>query len=298
LGDYDYAGGGVLIMLFKEAVPEYLYNLVLEDGLNIPIKTRQLKQHIILYFEDYDLTAIRKLYIEAFKRHFREKGFSPATVNRYLSTLSNFLNKLVEYGWLDRIPCKAPKYREDNIRSRYLLPAEIEALRKAAANDTCPIIEPFIRIALGSAMRRMEILTMELANVHLEHQEIFIPKAKTGARTQPITKTLARYLAKYIPSQCKPDQRFLFPVNSSTGHRMEIEKPFYLVVTKAGLDRYEVTRRTLRYNFITHLVQAGVDLPTVQRFSGHSSIQRVFRYSHQSKDHLHDTLKKLDRHFN
>jgi hypothetical protein len=24
----------------------------------------------------------------------------------------------------------------------------------------------------------------------------------------------------------------------------------------------------------------------------------VFRYSHQSKDHLHDTLKKLDRHFN
>ncbi|MDH4378683.1 MAG: site-specific integrase [Vampirovibrionales bacterium] len=282
-------------MLFKEAVPQYLHNLALEDGLNIPIKTRQLKQHITPYFGDFDLSALRKLDIEAFKRHLREKDFSPATVNRYLSTLSNFLNKSVEYGWLDRIPCKAPKYREDNIRSRYLLPAEIEALRKASANDTCPIIEPFIRIALGSAMRRMEILSIELANIHLAHQEIFIPKAKTGARTQPITKTLARYLAKYIPSQCKPEQRFLFPANSSTGHRMEIEKPFYRVVTKAGLDRYEVTRHTLRHTAITHLVQAGVDLPTVQRFSGHRSIQMVFRYSHQSKDHLHNALGKLDK---
>jgi site-specific recombinase XerD len=60
------------------------------------------------------------------------------------------------------------------------------------------------------------------------------------------------------------------------------------------LDPTKVCRHTLRHTAITHLVQAGVDLPTVQRFSGHKSIHMVFRYSHQSKDHLHGALDKMD----
>jgi integrase len=281
-------------MNFGEAIPQYLHNLELEDGLNIPIKTRQLRQHITPYFKAMDLAAIRKIDIEAFKRHMREKSFSPASINRYLATLSNVLHKAVEYGWLDKVPCKIIKYREDNIRTRYLLPNEIDALLIAAKADRSAIIEPFVRIALGSAMRRMEILSIELANIHLDTQEIYIPKAKTGARTQPITASLADYLAGYISNHCKSNQTYLFPANSSTGHRMEIEKPFYRVVEAAGLDRYEVSRHTLRHTAITHLVQAGVDLPTVQRFSGHRSIHMVFRYSHQSNDHLRQSLALLE----
>ena len=51
-----------------------------------------------------------------------------------------------------------------------------------------------------------------------------------------------------------------------------IEKPFRRVVKTAGMNPKEVVRHTLRHTAITHLVQAGVDLPTVQRISGHKPL--------------------------
>ena len=144
-------------------------------------------------------------------------------------------------------------------------------------------------------MRRMEILSLEVANIHCREREIYIPKAKTGARTQPMTGSLANYLESYIQPSIAPHQKYLFPSEKSQkGFRQEIEKPFRRVVLAAGLDPKQVCRHTLRHTAITHLVQLGVDLPTVQRFSGHRSLHMIFRYSHQSKEHIHWALDQLD----
>ncbi|MEZ4575790.1 MAG: tyrosine-type recombinase/integrase, partial [Vampirovibrionales bacterium] len=43
---------------------------------------------------------------------------------------------------------------------------------------------------------------------------------------------------------------------------------------------------TLRHTAITHLVQAGIDLPTVKRISGHKTLRMVERYSHQNGEHI------------
>ena len=89
--------------------------------------------------------------------------------------------------------------------------------------------------------------------------------AKAGAREQPITRHLPEILEAYLGA-AEGDQQWLFPARRSlTGHTMNIEKPFRRVVAAAGLDVRQVVRHTLRHTAITHLVQAGVDLPTVQR---------------------------------
>ena len=56
----------------------------------------------------------------------------------------------------------------------------------------------------------------------------------------------------------------------------------------------EVTRHTLRHTAITHLVQSGVDLPTVQRISGHKTLAMVARYSHQSGEHISAAMGLLE----
>jgi len=56
----------------------------------------------------------------------------------------------------------------------------------------------------------------------------------------------------------------------------------------------EVVRHTLRHTAITHLVQAGVDLPTVKRISGHKTLAMVERYSHQSGEHNQAAMDKLE----
>jgi integrase len=280
---------------FTQAAEQYLENLELENGRNIPDKKKKLEQQIVPYFGDMPLESINRFEIERFKRHLLAQGLKESTVNRYLAVISQLFHKAVEWDWLVKIPCRVIKYGENNIRTRYLEAQEIERLLEAAAKDECPVIEPFIRIALGTAMRKSEILSIQIENINCARREIFIPKAKCGARMQPMTAGLAAYLENYLKTKTESGQTYLFPAKRSiSGYRQEIEKPFYRVVEVAGLDRYEVCRHTLRHTAITHLVQAGVDLPTVQRFSGHKTIQMVFRYSHQSTDHLHWALDKME----
>ena len=69
------------------------------------------------------------------------------------------------------------------------------------------------------------------------------------------------------------------------------------MVKAAGLDPKEIVRHTLRHTAISHLVQAGVDLPTVQRMSGHKNLQMVERYSHQNEEHIRAAMDKLERRY-
>ena len=52
---------------------------------------------------------------------------------------------------------------------------------------------------------------------------------------------------------------------------------------------------TLRHTAITHLVQAGVDLPTVKRISGHKTLAMVERYSHQNGEHIRAAMDTLGK---
>jgi integrase len=160
-----------------------------------------------------------------------------------------------------------------------------------------------MRIGLETGMRRMEILRIRLEHIDPAQRIIYIPKAKAGARTQPITAELASYLRTLLDQataeqdQDNPKQTWLFPADSKTGHIVAIEKPFRRVVAAAGLDPKVVVRHTLRHTVISHLVQAGVDLPTVQRISGHKTLSMVLRYSHQSGEHLHAAMDRLTQRY-
>lgn len=73
--------------------------------------------------------------------------------------------------------------------------------------------------------------------------------------------------------------------------------PFRRVVAAAGLDPDEVVRHTLRHTAITHLVQAGLDLPTVKRISGHKTLIMVERYAHANGAHIKAAMDKLDERY-
>lgn len=49
----------------------------------------------------------------------------------------------------------------------------------------------------------------------------------------------------------------------------------------------------LRHTFVSHLVMAGVDLPTVQKLAGHASIATTMRYAHLAPGHKQLAVQKL-----
>jgi len=302
---------------FQEAASRYLEELARLNGKDLLEKHRRLHLHLMPFFGHLELCKINSLEVERYKRQRREepslrggvrrgrgseqsrpaneaKLTSSATVNRELAVLSHLLNRAVEWGWIASRPVRIARFSEPPTRFEYLTSEEIARLITHASQDPHPYILPFVVIALHSAMRAGEILSLRREQVDLDKQVIHLPRAKTGARDVPVSRDLAQYLERYLKSRL-PDSEWLFPApRSKCGHTREIVKPWDRVIKAAGLAGRHITRHTLRHTAITHLVQAGVDLPTVQRISGHKTFQMVFRYAHQNQQHVQDALSKLD----
>jgi integrase len=214
-----------------------------------------------------------------------------------LAALSHLFTKAIEWGWTDKRPAKISRFKEEQVRITYLAVDQIKRLIECAQQDQNMQVYPFIVIGLETAMRKMEILSIRREHVDLQRRTIFIPKAKAGAREQPITAHLAGFLAEYIEA-LPIDTPWLFPSpDAKEGHTVDVRKPFRRVVTAAGLDPDEVVRHTLRHTAITHLVQAGVDLPTVKRISGHKTLIMVERYAHQNGSHIQAAMDKLEERY-
>ena len=142
-------------------------------------------------------------------------------------------------------------------------------------------------------MRLMEVLSMRRENVDFERRRIFIPAAKGGAREQPITEHLAVFLAEHIAA-LPEGVPWLFPSErAARGHTVYIRKAYQRAVKAAGLDPKAIVPHTLRHTAISHLVQLGVDLPTVKRISGHKTLAMVERYAHQNGTHIQAAMDKL-----
>ena len=51
----------------------------------------------------------------------------------------------------------------------------------------------------------------------------------------------------------------------------------------------------MRHTAITNLVKAGVDLPTIQKISGHKTLAMVLRYTHVHGRHIDEAIKAIGR---
>jgi len=291
------------------AAPLYIERLRQEGGRDIEMKRKRLEQHVMPFFGEQPLSRIASYDIERYKKHRLAEPINtrkrmtageaapltkPATVNRELAALSHLLSKAHEWGWMDRATVRIQRLKEDPGRIAYLTTEQAEALIGAAKGDQNAQIYAFILIGLHTSMRKSEILSIRRADLDLSNRTINIPKAKAGARQQPISEAVAELLRTMLET-LPPGTPWLFPsVASRSGHTQDVRKAFMRCVVAAGLDPTRVVRHTLRHTAITHLVQAGVDLPTVKRISGHKTLAMVERYAHQSGAHIAQAMDKLN----
>ncbi len=128
-------------------------------------------------------------------------------------------------------------------------------------------------------------------------RRLFIPHAKAGEREQPITSELAEILQK--EQEIRSDREawiFRSPhSDSAAGHGARMDRPFRDAVIRAGLDPAPVTPHIMWHTAITKLVQAGIDLPTIQRISGHKTVAMVLRYTHVHGQHIDQAIRAISR---
>lgn len=304
--------GRKIALGFREACEKYLHRLEEEGGKDIAAKRRRLHQHLEPFFGDTPLLKISSFDVERYKKQRAQETALPGgeklkpkdesklkltskgTINRELAVLSHLFNKAIEWGWIPARPARIRRLQEEQGRITYLTVEQIKRVIECAKQDQNPQIYPFIVVGLETSMRKMEILSIRREHVELQRQIIYIPKAKAGAREQPITKHLAKFLEGYMAA-LPEGTPWLFPsLSAKEGHAVDIRKAYRRVIAEAGLDPDQVVRHTLRHTAITHLVQAGVDLPTVKRISGHKTLAMVERYAHANGQHIQTAMEKLE----
>lgn len=290
--------GRKTVLTLASAVDQYIERLGEENGKDLKAKKRRLNQHVVPCLGQKPLSQIASFDIERFKKQRIEEKAENGTINRELAALSHLLTKAVDWNWISHKPCAIKRLKEKPARIVYLTVEQARRLVEVAKQDQNICVYPFIVIGLETGMRKMEILSIRLRDIYLERCIIHIPQAKAGSREQPITKHLADFLKGYIDA-AKPGQEYLFDsVAAACRYVTNIEEPFRRVVKAAGLDPKQIVRHTLRHTAITHLVQAGVDLPTVKRISGHKTLSMVERYSHQNGAHIQTAMEKLQERYN
>lgn len=88
---------------------------------------------------------------------------------------------------------------------------------------------------------------------------------------------------------------FLFPNRAGDGPIAEkmVQRTYHAARTAAGI-AHGGGIHTLRHSFATHLLEAGVDLHTLQRLLGHGHLGTTMRYLHLARSHLTGTTSPLE----
>lgn len=114
--------------------------------------------------------------------------------------------------------------------------------------------------------------------------------------TFPLSTAAVEVLRTWRKQQGEPKSGLVFPARN--GKRMSstaMQKPWATIRKMAGLPD-DLVLYTLRHNFASQLVMAGVDLLTVSKLMAHSDIQTtIAHYAHLRPDHTRDAVEVVAR---
>lgn len=272
-----------------------------------PLRQRMLED---LQIRRYSPTTIRIYlhWIAEFARHFgkppdrlgaehirqyqlfliKEKKVSRPTFVQVVCALRFFythtLNRKIS---MERIPFPRRERKLPLILSR----AEVQALIEAASSLRQRTV---LAIMYGSGLRVSEVAQLKVTAIDSTRQVLWVRGGKGRKDRQTLLPAkLLELLRCYWRNQRPSD--WLFPSAHSDGPISA--KAIYLACRKAartaGLNK-AIHPHSLRHAFATHLLEAGVNLRTIQILLGHANLETTARYLHVADVSVRSTQSPLD----
>ncbi len=213
--------------------------------------------------------------IQAYLLHlYREKGFSHSTCNVAVAGLRFFYHvTLRRQSTSFVIPAAREPLKLPEILTRDELTRLFSLTRR-------PTHRALLLTTYAAGLRASEAVALQLRDLDGERGVIRVRQGK-GARDR--TTLLSPYLLEALREywrQERPDP-WLFPSRHERGHLCAgAAKHLYAKAKeRAGIEK-PGGLHTLRHTFATHLLEAGVDLHTLQRLLGHKSLRSTACYLH------------------
>ena len=194
---------------------------------------------------------------------------SPQTVTHELNLLHRaYVIATTEWGVV--LPKGVPRTARPPLprgRGTRIRPNQIDLIVQSTGSEQLKNIVP---LAVETAMRRSELLSIRWEDVDLDRRSIYLDKTKNGlSRTVPLSPRAVQVIQGMLQARTGP----LFTLAASS-----VTQAFQRAVERAGLDH--VRFHDLRHEATSRLFERGLNVIEVARITGHVTLSMLDRYTH------------------
>lgn len=227
-----------------------------------------------------------------------EKRYADATLRIVYSGLKAFYQKTLSRDWQTLTLLRAGRHGR--------LPTVL-TLEEVGRIVRCAVPlrnQIFLYTVYSCGLRLNEALSLEVGDIDRTRMMLHVHRGK-GARDRyvPLPKRTLAALEQYW--RIHRHKKLLFPAPGRGGKfglgnallpmpDTTVSGAMRKAVERTGINKKHVSIHTLRHCYATHLLEAGVALPTIQRYLGHTSIETTLVYVHLTAAGQKDAQEKIN----
>jgi len=241
-----------------------------------------------------DISEISFQIIRTWIASLLERGISPRSVNRKISTLKSYFKFLIREGAIVENPMMkvvAPK-------SKKRLPVFIEEDQIASLLNEVRFEEGFvgqrnkliIELFYVTGIRLSELINIRTSDVDFNNQLIKVLGKRNKERLIPLSSSMVDSLSNFIEKN--QQNQFLF--TNLDGKKL-YTKLVYRLVNKYIGKISSVNKKSphiLRHTFATHMLNNGADINAIKELLGHANLSATQVYTHNTIEKLKTVYKQ------
>ena len=250
--------------------------------------------------------ALRYHHTAAVRAVLMEK-YSPATANKMLCGLRRVLEEAKKLDLMSASDYKAAVELRSipgshGLRGRALTSGEIAALMKVCSGDSSPTgirDAALLAILRGGGLRRMEVVNLDMCDFSPDTRAISIRNGKGGKdRMVYLSLRACDVVSKWLAFRGSAPGPLLSAI--SRGKRVLMRRltsqAVLFILQKRGEEAgvAAFSAHDFRRTYISDLLEAGVDIVTVQRLAGHNDPATTSRYDRRGETVLRRASELLD----
>ena len=276
-------------MLFYDVAQEYLAKEK-ENLAPLSVRTYYWNLKKIQYFRpDLECDGIDESVIREFRNHLQERGDKPSTVNKALSVLRIFTNKMIADGLVSGNPFEKVKVGRVYTRRGFLTVRELKSLylnfmdRRRFLTETEQDVMRVFLFSCFTGLRYSDLLS-------LNANEIFDWKIrkqmhKTG---DPVYVPIPLQARLLLPEKMPDGPVFRVVENS------HFNRTLRSAAKKLGYYKH-IHCNLARHTFATTCITLGIPLPATSKLLGHRNLDTTLIYAKFVDTFLDKEMKKWNR---
>jgi site-specific recombinase XerD len=226
--------------------------------------------------------------VRAFLVHLAGQQVSFGLFNQTRAALVFFYRVTLGRDWaFDRIGCQKQPKRLPVVLSQAEIARFFAAIRRLK-------YRALFMAVYGCGLRVSEVVALRAEDIESKPMVLRVCQGKGKKdRYVMLSPKLLEVLREYYKA-FRPTNTLFFGIDRARPmDRGSVLRACRLIARRAGLTK-RVTVHTLRHSFATHLLEAGVDLRTIQALLGHRSLRTTALYTFVSTERVAATPGPLD----